>query len=98
MGGVGQGSARAARGKPTEGLAGEAGDSRGFGLRGLLLGAQFILGCGGFEFFEFQLHLIEQPGRAFRPGAVEGALEFLDLQLQVFDIGGGIGLRGARCG
>jgi hypothetical protein len=73
-------------------LAGKAGDGGGFRLCGFLLGAQFILGRGGLEVFELQFHLVDQPRRAFRLGAVERALELLDLQLQMRDIGVGVGL------
>jgi hypothetical protein len=59
-------------------LAGDACNLRGFGLGCVLRGAPFVL--GGLQLFEIKLHLVEQTRRALRPRAVDGALQFLNLQ------------------
>ena len=48
-----------------------------------LLGGELILGRGRLELFELQFHLIEQPRRALRTGAIELAAQLLDLELEM---------------
>ncbi|MDA9537022.1 hypothetical protein ACM41_12345 [Bradyrhizobium sp. CCBAU 21362] len=50
-----------------------------------LLGRQFILRGGYLQFFEPKLHLLQQPYRAFRTGAIQLAPQLLDLELVVAD-------------
>jgi hypothetical protein len=50
--------------------------------RDAVLRRQFVFGCVRLQIFELKLHLLEQPGLAFRAAAVELAPELLDLQLQ----------------
>jgi hypothetical protein len=59
---------------------GEGFDGRGLGggCGGKRLGLIDI----GFEIFERQLHLVDQPRRALRCGGEPGTLQLLDLQLQ----------------
>ena len=47
------------------------------------LGRQFILSRRCFQVVKLQLHLIQQPGFAFRPAAVKLPPQLLDLQLQM---------------
>ncbi len=50
-----------------------------------LLGADGILGRGGFQLLELQLELVDQPGGAFGAAAILLALEHRDLELQARD-------------
>ena len=44
-----------------------------------------VLGGVGFEFFELQFHLVDQPGAAFRTLAILLPPQFGDLELEVAD-------------
>ena len=50
-----------------------------------LLGGDLVLGGGGLEFLELQLHLVDQPGAAFGAVAILLAPELGDLELEVLD-------------
>ncbi len=77
-------------------LAGERANTRG--LRGVLFGAQFVLGRRGLQLFKLQFHLIEQAAATLRTLAEKRASEFLNLQLEVRDQRLGIGALGTRRG
>ena len=64
-------------------LPGEGGHLGGPGGRALC--RQLVLGRRGFELFELQLELVEQPGTALGALAEPLAPELLDLQLQMGD-------------
>ena len=64
-------------------------------LGGGLLGGDLVLGGGGFQLFELQLHLIEQPRRALRARPVDLPLELGDLQVLVRDRRRVVGVLGA---
>ena len=60
---------------------------------------QFVLRGRGFQFFQRQLKLIQQPGGALGTGTIAIAVELFDLQLQMRDqrlVVGGPGF-GKRC-
>ena len=44
-----------------------------------------VRGGGGFQFFELKLHLLQQPRRAFRAGAIKLAPQLLNLELEPAD-------------
>jgi hypothetical protein len=62
------------------------------GFGGDLLRGQLILGRGGLQFLEPQLHLLEETRRALRAMAVQGTAELLDLQLHAGDQRPGTGV------
>ena len=64
-------------------LAGEGSDRCGPGDSDL--GEKVVFRCGRFEIFELELHLIEQPRRAFRPLTVALPVELGDLELEPDD-------------
>ncbi|PYE88079.1 hypothetical protein C7477_109124 [Phyllobacterium leguminum] len=65
--------------------------------RGALRG-DLVLGGVGFEFFELQFHLLDQPGAAFRASAILLASQFVYLELQMSDQGLGDRNNGANVG
>ena len=77
-------------------LAGERRDGRRLG--GGKFGCDLVLGSGGFEVFEFQLHLVDEPRGALRPCPVDLPLELGDLQLLARDGGGIVGVLSERRG